>query len=186
MNDISEEIIRQSAQGDMAAFEEVYRSFAKFVYNVAWRVVNNHADAEEVTQEVFLTVYRKLKTFRFQSAFKTWVYRITVNTAINYSKRRSQNRARTVGYDEQLNLAGVPGDVEGKIEKEHNEKIIDELLSALNPDQKTCVILRNIEGLSYQEIAETLKININTVRSRLKRARETLLSLRKEVIKNEL
>ena len=72
------------------------------------------------------------------------------------------------------------------IEKEQQEKVISTLLKALNPDQRACVVLRSIEGLSYQEIAESLNININTVRSRLKRARETLLALRKEMVQNEL
>ena len=84
-------------------------------------------------------------------------------------------------YDEERLGGSVPNEIHTDIEKEHHEKVVRELLEAINPEQRACVVLRNIEGLSYQQIAETLQININTVRSRLKRAREKLLSLGKKV-----
>ena len=183
---ISDETINRAAQGDQEAFESLYRSFSKFVYSVSWRIVHTHEDAQEVTQEVFLTVYRKLGSFRFQSAFKTWLYRITINQALNYSKKMSKHNQRRTEYDDQLHSFVVSGEMNEAINKEYNENIIAELLKVLTPDQKVCIVLRNIEGLSYQEMAETLNININTVRSRLKRARETLLAIRKEVVSNEL
>jgi RNA polymerase sigma-70 factor (ECF subfamily) len=185
MNNLSDEMIMRAAGGDEDAFESIYRSFSKFVYNVAWRIVSTHEDAQEVTQEVFLTVYRKLHMFRFQSSLKTWVYRIAINTAMNYSKKMSIAK-KTTEYNEQIHATSELGETNRRIDKEHNEVFIRQLLDALTPEQKACMVLRNIEGLSYQEIAETLNININTVRSRLSRGRESLLQLRKEVIKNEL
>jgi len=179
MVNISDEIIVNAAQGDQDAFESIYRAFSKFVYNIAWRIVSTHEDAEEVTQEVFITVYRKLNMFRFQSSLKTWVYRITINTAISYSKKMSSTKNRTMEYNDQIHSVGALGDAVQKIDKEQNEIFISQLLDALTPEQKTCMVLRNIEGLSYQEIADTLQININTVRSRLSRGREALLQFRK-------
>jgi RNA polymerase sigma-70 factor (ECF subfamily) len=186
MQEISHDVLTRAAQGDLKAFEIIYKASSNFVYNVAFRVVSNKEDAEELTQEVFLTVYHKLKEFRFESSFKTWVYRITVNHSINMAKRISKTRNKTIAYDEELQPSGVSGDIEATIDKEHNEKVVEGLLNEINPDQRACVILRNIEGLSYEEIAQTLKININTVRTRLKRAREKLLLLRKQVSYGQL
>ncbi len=181
MQGINDDILISAAAGDLASFEAVYKASASFVYNVALRIVNNKEDAEEVTQEVFLIIHHKLKSFRFESSFKTWVYRITANCALNFAKKMSKPLNKTVEYDEQITPQAVAGAVEQHMDQEDQRKVIDDLLNALNPDQRACVVLRNIEGLSYEEIAGALKININTVRSRLKRARENLLALKKKV-----
>ncbi len=186
MNDISEDTIIKALEGSIESFECIYKAYSGFVHNVAFRVVNNIDDAQEVTQEVFLTVYRKLESFNFKSSFKTWIYRITVNLAINYAKKRSKEQSRTVEYEDNKDFEKTIDSTGEKIEREQQEKDISTLLEALNPDQRACVVLRSLEGLSYQEIAESLSININTVRSRLKRAREKLLALRKEMVKNEM
>lgn len=184
MQDISREILIKASEGDLRSFETIYKAVSAFVYNVAYRVVGNSHDADEVTQEVFLNVYHKLKDFRFQSSLKTWIYRITVNCAINYSKKMSRERDKRKAYEEDPatpKVFNVPEIMETGNAK---EEFVVSLLKNLNPDQRTCIILRSIEGLSYEEIADTLKISINTVRSRLKRAREKLLTAGKGVIKN--
>lgn len=184
MLELSDDIIIKAREGDIGSFEAIYKSAAGFVYNVAYRIVYNAQDAEEVTQEVFLNVYHKLKSFRLESSLKTWIYRITVNCAINYSKRRAREREKKVEYLGNLNpwqLLSEPA-----VDDHRHKEAIEMFLKMLNPDQRICVVLRSIEGLSYQQIAETLKISVNTVRSRLKRAREKLLAMRKEVISYEL
>ncbi len=187
MQDISREILIKATEGDLESFEVIYRETASFVYNVAFRIVNNKHDAEEVTQEVFLNIYNNLKNFRFQSSFKTWVYRIAVNSAINHCRKMSRQEDRRKEYGENLNHLGKTfNEPEIENSNECREEIINSLLKILSPDQRACIVLRNIEGLSYQEIADTLRININTVRTRLKRAREKLLTLRKGVTENEL
>ncbi|MDD5669615.1 MAG: RNA polymerase sigma factor [Candidatus Omnitrophica bacterium] len=186
MQDIAHDILIQASKGDVDSFELIYKAAAGFVYNVAFRVIGNRQDAEEITQEVFLVIYHKLKYFRFQASFKTWIYRITMNRAINRYKKNLRERGGMVEYDETVCPVIVPHEIENKINQEQCEDTVISLLKSLNPDQKACIVLRNIEGLSYQEIAEALKININTVRSRLKRARESLIALGKEVVKNEL
>jgi RNA polymerase sigma-70 factor (ECF subfamily) len=181
MNDIPEDVLKKAAAGDLESFEAVYKTLSGFVFNVALRVVNNRQDAEEVTQEVFLTMFRRLKDFRFESSLKTWVYRITVNHAINYGRKASRGKPRSLVYDDEIEVAMAPGAVEAEIEKEYNNSIVEKLLGAIPPEQRVCVVLRGMEGLSYKQIAEVLKVNINTVRTRLKRARETMFSLRKKV-----
>ena len=177
MEDIDKDILTRASQGDMQAFEEMYKASSSFVYNVAYRVTSNREDAMEVSQEVFMVIYHKLKTFRFESSFKTWAYRITANTAINFAKKNS--RVKNVPFEESWGEGAVLNEAHKKLENEAKSQRVQELLGTLNPDQRACVVLRDIQGLSYEEIAKTLDININTVRSRLKRSREKLLSLRK-------
>lgn len=179
MEDISKDTLIKASQGDMRAFEEVYKASSGFVYNVAFRVVNNREDALEVAQEVFMTIHHKLKDFRFESSFKTWVYRITANQAINFAKKNS--RAKTVPFEESFGEGAVLSDAQTQMDQEHQSQLVEKLLGELNPDQRACVVLRDIQGLSYEEIAQALNININTVRSRLKRSREKLLSLKAKV-----
>jgi RNA polymerase sigma-70 factor (ECF subfamily) len=176
MTDIPRDILIRAANADMQAFEQVYKAVSGFVYSVALRITNNTADAQEVTQDVFLKIYRNLKNFQFKSSFKTWAYRITVNTAINKYRTVSKEKKRMVNYDDTIEAGNTIADTGTSfIEREDAEKAVASLLNALNPDQRACIILKEIEGLSYKEISETLKININTVRSRLKRARLALL-----------
>ena len=187
MRQIAQEILIKAQEGDLESFENIYKETAGFVYNVAFRIVNNKQDTEEVVQDVFLNIYHNLKSFRFQSSFKTWAYRITVNCAINHSKKMARERNRVKEYGNNLIQTGEISE-SPEIDKinDGRDKIISSLLGVLNADQRACIVLRNIEGLSYQEISNTLKININTVRTRLKRARETLLNLGKEGLRDEL
>lgn len=186
MQEIAQDILERAAGGDVAAFEEVYKIYNRFVYNVALRMCRNNEMAQDVTQDVFITVYNKFDRFRFESSFKTWVYRITVNTSINSLKKGSKMRDKSVAFDDQYDYGQRSDTVPEQMRREEQAALIDRLLGYLNADQRACMVLRSIEGLSYEEIAESLKIPINTVRSRLKRGREKLLQIRKEVIPNEV
>ncbi|MCX5656813.1 MAG: sigma-70 family RNA polymerase sigma factor [Candidatus Omnitrophica bacterium] len=185
MNDIALDTLERASRGDIGAFEQVYKAASDFVYNVAFRITRNSADAEEVTQDVFMKAYHNLKDFRFQSAFKTWVYRITVNTAINRYRKSAREEKDKVDYDSIIESFPDSRSTTEDIIRNDNEVRLNALLGVLGPEHKACLILREIEGLSYQEIATTLKIPINTVRSRLKRARQALLEeARKGLVKD--
>ena len=175
MRNITKEVIIEASHGNMAAFEEIYQAASGFVYNVALRVAGNREDAKEITQDVFFKLYKSLRNFRFKSSFKTWVYRITTNTAINSAKRACKQRNRTLSYDEEKALKQEIESARNRADSNIDRERTKRLLESLNPDQRACIVLRGIEGLSYQEIAEVLNININTVRSRIKRAREVLM-----------
>lgn len=187
MENIGKDILIRASRGEPQAFEELYKASSSFVYNVALRVVNNREDALEVAQEVFMIIHHKLKTFRYESSFKTWVYRITANTAINFAKKYS--REKTVPFEEGLGLpsgiqqgeGAVFNEAKANLDQEYHGQLVENLLKELNPDQRACVVLRDLQGLSYEEIAQALNININTVRTRLKRSREKLISIRKKV-----
>ena len=175
MVEISREMIIQASEGDLKAFEQLYGAASGFVYSVAYRIVNNRADAQEVTQDVFMQFYRNLKNFKFESSFATWAYRIATNTAINKYRQASRERMRIQGYEQETRRQPAAEAAVEYIDKESAEKKVSSLLQMLDADQRACIVLREIEGLSYKEMASALKININTVRSRLKRARQALM-----------
>jgi RNA polymerase sigma-70 factor (ECF subfamily) len=177
MKEISEETIRLAAQGDRQAFGEIYRACSGFVYTVALRILGNSADAEEVTQEVFIKLFRTLKEFEFRSTFKTWLYRVTANSAINAYNARKLRRCRSVDFEEVSGVLECPQEQRSSMEYEERQKLMHKLLERLPARQRACMVMREIEGLSCQEIAAALKTNINTVRTWLKRGRELLMQL---------
>lgn len=177
MREIGKDIIEKAAEGDMSAFEEIYRAFSSTVYTIAANVTRNNEDAEEVTQDVFVKVARKLPEFKFESSFGTWIYRITMNAAINAYKTRARQRQKTAAIDEVGDIADPgSGAARDEIDRQGAAAKIARLLGSLNQDQRACIVLREIEGLDYKEIAEVLKIPLNTVRTRIKRAREALVA----------
>jgi RNA polymerase sigma-70 factor (ECF subfamily) len=178
MHYISDELVIKAAAGEISAFEDIYRATSGFVYNIALRVTNNRSDADEVTQDVFLKAYDKIGSFEFRSSFKTWIYRIAVNTAINYCKRQDRTERRSVEYNPAIHDVAAPDKSDEVLHRQDIENRVVSALAKLDPDQRACIILREMEGLDYRSIADTLNIKINTVRSRLKRARERLLTLR--------
>ncbi len=129
MEELNKDILIRASQGDMGAFEEVYKVSSSFVYNVAFRVVNNREDALEVAQEVFMIIHDKLKTFRFESSFKTWVYRITANYAINFAKKNS--RAKTVPYEDAFGEGAVESEAQTRMDQEHQSQLVENLLAEL-------------------------------------------------------
>jgi RNA polymerase sigma-70 factor, ECF subfamily len=171
--DIDDEMIGRAREGDMAAFEAIYRYYAGMVYRVALKMVMRSQDAEEVVQLVFLAVHRGLAGFGGDAALRTWIYRITINCSLNVLKKRKT--FREVAWEEGFDPEDPRQDARAAVENEALQSKATALLAELNPDQKACLLLRAQEGLSYDEIARTLNININTVRTRIKRAREVLL-----------
>lgn len=186
MNNVPKDIIERAAQGDEQAFRELYQMTARRVYGTALRITGNQPDAEEVTQDVFMKIHHQLKTFKTGTSFMAWVYRITVNTAINAYHKRKRRTVREDDFEIVIGKTAGSSAVTALIEQEHHEKQVQKLLGMLNPDQRACLVLREIEGLDYKEIATALKININTVRTRLKRAREVLVKKTKGVISHEM
>ena len=186
MQEIDKELIVKAGQGDMRAFRDIYEKASGFVYSLAFRVTNRKQDAEEVTQDVFLKLYHSLRSFKFESSFKTWLYRIAVNTSLNYAKKRNKNASKEIVRNSE-NTVFVSPKAGREVEMSEAKEKLGSLLEALNPDQRACLVLREIDGLDDQAIAQSLGINMNTVRSRLKRAREALMALgQKEVAGHEV
>jgi len=180
MRDIAPDILERAAQGDLEAFEKVYRQTSGFVYNVSLGILRNTEDSQEATQDVFMKIYRNLKYFRFRSSFKTWVYRITVNTAINYYKRLRRQGKKIQEYAGLSRMEEEDSCKDNVKMPDIDQSYIETLLARLKPEYRSCLTLREIGGLNYKEIAEALRIPINTVRSRLSRGRQALVAIVKK------
>jgi RNA polymerase sigma-70 factor, ECF subfamily len=164
-----------------AAYEALLEQFEDPVYNLIYRLVNNPADAGDVTQEVFLKIFRNIRSFRSGSSLKTWIYRIAVHEAYNHRRwfRRHKHReveleseGSGVSYHDVLPDRGW-SPYEQVLAHERFE-LIEEALQEVKPLYRIAVVLRDIEELSYDEIADILSISIGTVKSRILRGREAL------------
>ena len=180
VNDISKGTIKKACRGDGGACEEIYKGYSGLVFSVALRITADRSDAEEVAQETFIKVFSALPDFRFRSSIKSWIYRIAVNTALNFMRGEAKKRQKKVTYDDDIFTPQKGNNPASGLERKENEKAVRTLLGRLNPDFRACIVLRDIEGLSYKEISSVLNININTVRTRIKRARTHLINYIRE------
>lgn len=181
-------LIEQSQNGNVDAFEELIKDYKKSAYNIALRVLRNVEDAEDASQEALIKVYKNIENFNMQSTFKVWLYRIVVNTCIDFKRKKNIN---AVSIDETIDLGGnnevhkeIADDSSNPdflVEKNFNNKLVNDAVNKLDDDYKTIIVLRDIQGFSYNEIAEILTCNLGTVKSRLNRARKSL----KEILENE-
>ncbi len=180
---MEQDVIERASRGDFKAFEEIYKAYSRFAFSVVFGIVGDRDSAEDVTQQLFVRLYDRLKSFRYEARLKTYIYRMAVNMAINEYKRLRRQRKRLVSMEEVGHLHQLSdGDAVGN---DRDKELAYQLLSRLSAEHRAVIVLREIEGLSYEDIAKTLGININTVRSRLSRARQALLSAFKEIKENE-
>jgi RNA polymerase sigma-70 factor (ECF subfamily) len=174
------ELVAGLRAGSEQAYETLLARFQQPVYNLALRLLSDPGDASDVVQEVFLKVFRCVIHFRLQSSLKTWIYRITVNEAHNQRRWFFRHRSREVGLDDQteeVHSRMVPDSGRTPFEYTFDgEKhlLIEAALAKVNKVFREVVVLRDIEDLSYEEIAEVLQISIGTVKSRIMRGREAL------------
>ena len=173
------ELVARARGGDVDAFDALVRRYEHRIVNFVRTQVSRSLDAEDVAQEVFIRAYRGLKTFRGQSAFKTWLYQIATNTARTHFERLSRRREDTAGTMADEGPDSPPPvasgeDLEARIVLRDR---LDRALTALPIDQRQIVVLRDVEGFEYKEIAAMLSIPIGTVESRIFRARARLREL---------
>jgi RNA polymerase sigma-70 factor (ECF subfamily) len=179
-DDTDQQLVRRVQDGDRTAFDLLIRKYQHRVLKLVSRFVNDAAEAEDVAQEAFLKAYRALPSFRGDSAFYTWLYRIAINTAKN---ALVSNRRRPVDFDLDLqdpeqydrHARLKEGDTpEGVLLTEEIRRTVAEAMEQLPEDLRTAIVLRELEGLSYEEIAEAMDCPVGTVRSRIFRAREAI------------
>ena len=182
MTDLQErDLIRKAKQGDMLAFEELILKHEKIVYNLALRMMNHSEDAMDISQEVFLKAYRSLANFDERSAFSTWLYRITHNTCIDEIRKRKGKQTYSLEEDLESEDGSMQRQVaddgdtpeESLMRKEQKSEIL-RALDTLSEEHKAAIILRDVKGMSYEEIAEILDLSLGTVKSRINRARNQL------------
>ena len=175
-------LVERLKAGSEEAYETLIARFQQPIYNLCYRLINDPADAADVVQEVFLKVFRSIDNFRGQSSLKTWIYRIGVNEAYNQRRWFSRHRRQEVGLegDEETTrpwLDSICDPARDPYELALNEErhqLIESSLREINADFRTAVILRDLEGMSYEEIADVLQISLGTVKSRILRGRESL------------
>jgi RNA polymerase sigma-70 factor (ECF subfamily) len=163
------DIIRQFIDGDKSAFQTLVKRHKEKVRNIIYLTMNNSALVDDIAQDVFITIYRNLKHFRFESQFTTWLYRITVNKCKDYLRRMNVRRIFSP-LDDGIEVSehSLP------FEERDISKIVTEAISKLPVKLRMPLILKDIEGFSYQEISETLNCEMGTVKSRIFRGREKL------------
>jgi RNA polymerase sigma-70 factor, ECF subfamily len=166
-------LIKNFLDGDKSSFNVLVQRHKEKVRNIVYVTLNSSQEVDDITQEVFITVYRNLKNFRFQSQFTTWLYRITVNKCRDYL-RNKKIRRMFLPID---NAIGKNYSEDRTLEDLSVSEIVRDAISKLPYKLRTPLLLKDIEGLSYQEISESLNCEIGTVKSRIFRAREGLRKL---------
>jgi len=167
------EFLGRLRAGDALAFEELVRSYQHRVFGVAYRMLGNGSEAEEIAQETFLRAHRSLADFRGDAKLSTWLYAIASRLCLT----RLGSRERLMTRQGETGLLRLPHDAMGpdaELEQSEMEAALHRAIDELPDDRRIVVVLRDIEGLSYEEIAEALDIELGTVRSRLHRARMDL------------
>ena len=182
-------LVQRCAAGDDAACAELVSEHQRMVVQLAMNLLGDHDEALDLSQEVFLRVFRTIHRFRGQSSLRTWIYRIAVNQARNRHRFwRRRHRADQVSIDEHVAmhgefLSGGDATPDRMLAQKELAERLQRALDGLPFDQRTAIVLREIDGLSYEEIAFSLGVAIGTVKSRLTRARQALRSeLREERI----
>ena len=169
-----EELVRAAAKGNTLAFEELVRLHEKKVYALTLRMCGNPEDARDAAQEAFLSAWRGLPSFRGEAGFSTWLYRLTSNAAIDQLRRnRRQREEASLDAGEMDTPDQSPGPQEAAEGSELQRAVADGLAS-LSEDHRRILLLREYQELSYDEIAQTLDMDLGTVKSRISRARRAL------------
>ena len=180
-------LVQQAKAGDRNAFAALVSAYETKIYNLALRYLGNREDAMDASQEVFLRVFRFLPGFQEESGFSTWIYRIGVNVCKDMLAKQSRRNEQSLEVEDEddeqrtMELADHRYTPEQIVENAELRSVLSEAIAALPDQQREVIVLRDIQGLSYDEIANVLSLEPGTVKSRLSRARE---NLRKKLLQN--
>ena len=178
-----EKLVRKAQKGDVEAFEKIISDYRSLVFNVSYRFSGNAEDAADMSQEIFIKLFKNINSFRFQSKLSTWIYKIATNTCLDIVKKKKRDLAA-------FSLDSDMEDEDGKsfssevadsaptpdVVAERNEmtNAVNRAISMLPDDYRFAIILRDIQGLSYDDIAEVVDCSVGTVKSRISRGRKNL------------
>lgn len=182
-----QELVARAREGDERAFEQLVADNEKRVYNLCRRLAGNPEDGAELAQEAFLNAWRGLASFQGDSSFSTWLYRLASNACIDLlrKRKRRQERENFCSLDDEeagwLEPAAPGAGPEEELERKERRQALERELRALPDHQREILVMRDVSGLSYQEIGELLSLDLGTVKSRLARAR---LALKKRLQEN--
>jgi RNA polymerase sigma-70 factor (ECF subfamily) len=181
LSDEDARLLRGLRAGIESAYEELLSRYQQPIYGIVYRLLGDQNDACDVVQEIFLKVFRSVHSFKERSSLRTWIYRIAVNEAHNHRRWFSRHRKREVALDREDGEYGTfeiapdprPSPFDVALDREAHV-LIERALEEISPVFRTVVILRDLEGLGYEEIADILQISLGTVKSRILRGREAL------------
>lgn len=171
------DLVRQAREGRSEAFGQLVLRYQDAVYNLCWRVCGHHEDARDLTQAAFLRAYEALERFEGKSSFYTWLFRIAANLAISHRRRRNPaTSARSLDDGLLPAAAGTAndGDPVSRLEQSEMHRLVQAALGELDDEQRLVLVLRDVEGMDYQRIAQVLALPKGTVKSRIHRARMAL------------
>ena len=175
-------VIQAVLDGDVNAYEALVKEYEKNVYNLALRMTGNSEDAADMAQEAFIKAYNSLTAFRGDSKFSVWLYRIVSNVCLDFLRSRSRKQTVSLstenddGEEVELDIADETHSPEQLLDRSLTRDAVRRGLAALPPDHREILLLREIQGLSYEEIADVLGLEAGTVKSRIFRARKKLCS----------
>jgi len=175
-----DELVRRAQRGNTAAFEELVRRYESRVYNITYRLLGNEDDAAEALQDTFIRAYRSISRFKFKSSFYTWLYRIATNVSLTKLRRRKTQD--TISLDEpirntddlQFDIPDAHATPEQAFEQKRLREKLQKAIDRLPAEYRTVVVMRDLQGLSNEEVSKTLGLSIPAVKSRLHRGRMAL------------
>ena len=181
MEEQESQYIHRCQQGDPQAFEEILKLYEKKVYNLTYRMMGNHEDANDLAQEAFIRVYQSIDQFRGDARFSTWLYRIATNVCLDELRKRSRRQAESLDEPVRTQDGSVMREIpdwsdnpEEALNRREIQSMVQTGIQSLPEEQKTALILRDLQGHTYEEIAEMLDISLGTVKSRINRGRMAL------------
>ena len=173
-------IVQKVLKGDVNAFEKLVLAYEKNVYNIALRMTGNSEDASDMTQEAFIKAYNSLQSFRGDSKFSVWLYRIATNVCLDFLRSRSRKPTVSLSVEDndgdnvELEVADESQSPELLLDRQMTRESVRRGLETLTPEYRQILLLREIQGLSYDEISQALGLEVGTVKSRIFRARKKL------------
>ncbi|MFZ5965965.1 MAG: RNA polymerase sigma factor [Bacillota bacterium] len=181
MNDLEHLLIEKSKKGDIESFERLIEQYQKLAFNIAYRMLGDMEDAKDATQDALVKVYKSISSFNEQSSFSTWLYKIVTNTCLDELRKKKKNKTTSLDNPMeaedstfQRNVPDESSTTEEIVEKREEAKALYKAISLLPEQHKVVIILRDIKGLSYEQIGEILDCPEGTVKSRISRARIAL------------
>lgn len=187
-------LLEKAKSGDINAFEKLVEAYQKKIYNICLRMIGNADDAYDLAQEVLIRIYKSINGFKEQSSLSTWVYRITTNVCLDEIRKRKLKRTVSLDQDIRLDDSEIKREIESDdpppdelAEKKEIKKTVASAINLLNEEHRMVIVLRDIQGFSYEEIAKITNCPEGTVKSRINRARQALkiiLEKKRELIED--
>ena len=173
-NRVDRDIVARCRRDEPGAFEELYKRHGSRVYTVAYRMTGSAADAEDLVQDVFLQVFRRLNSFRGEAAFGTWIHRISVNACLDYARSKQGRRQRATDSVDDLDALGAPGQRPWRADSALDRLDLERAVAQLPPSYRRAFLLHDVEGLEHHEVGAALGIAEGTSKSLLHKARTRL------------